>query len=123
MGLVSYNNLVQEYDITLEWNPETDTAFPLKEGKITLFSDFFKFCNFQLPINKFYIDVSCLRDIPTSSRVKEWKKFFYVDAVVIPGEMKWREMGAKYKFKDDGPPADAYVENDLFKRLSQRPSE
>ncbi|KAF5785045.1 hypothetical protein HanXRQr2_Chr10g0423991 [Helianthus annuus] len=37
--------------------------------------------------------------------------------------MHWREMGAKDKFKDDGPPADAYIENTLFKRLSQRPSE
>ncbi|KAJ0520241.1 hypothetical protein HanIR_Chr10g0457211 [Helianthus annuus] len=37
--------------------------------------------------------------------------------------MHWREMGAKDKFKDDGPPADAYIENALFKRLSQRPSE
>ncbi|MFS7968285.1 hypothetical protein Hanom_Chr09g00795661 [Helianthus anomalus] len=32
-------------------------------------------------------------------------------------------MGAKDKFKDDGPPADTYVENALFKRLSQSPSE
>ncbi|MFS8007771.1 hypothetical protein Hanom_Chr14g01264961 [Helianthus anomalus] len=31
-------------------------------------------------------------------------------------------MGPKDKFKDDGPPADAYVENALFKRLSQQPS-
>ncbi|MFS7999307.1 hypothetical protein Hanom_Chr12g01164531 [Helianthus anomalus] len=37
--------------------------------------------------------------------------------------MQWREMWAKDKFKDEGPPADAYVENALFKRLSQRPSE
>ncbi|KAJ0467634.1 hypothetical protein HanIR_Chr14g0687481 [Helianthus annuus] len=70
------------------------------------------------------IGVSCLRDIPASSRDKDWKKkFFYIDAGVIPGGMHWREMGAKDKFKDDGPPADAYIENALFKRLSQRPSE
>ncbi|KAJ0703966.1 hypothetical protein HanPI659440_Chr14g0557411 [Helianthus annuus] len=37
--------------------------------------------------------------------------------------MHWREMGAKDRFKDDGPPADAYIENALFKRLSQHPSE
>ncbi|MFS7986704.1 hypothetical protein Hanom_Chr11g01013421 [Helianthus anomalus] len=37
--------------------------------------------------------------------------------------MYWREMGAKDKFKDDGPPADVFIENALFKRLSQRPSE
>ncbi|KAM0027647.1 hypothetical protein Hdeb2414_s0019g00542631 [Helianthus debilis subsp. tardiflorus] len=37
--------------------------------------------------------------------------------------MHWREMAPKDKFKDDGPPTDAYVENALFKRLSQRPSE
>ncbi|KAF5786225.1 hypothetical protein HanRHA438_Chr10g0450341 [Helianthus annuus] len=68
--------------------------------------------------------VSCLRDIPTSSRDKEWKKkFFYIDASVIPGEMHWREMGPKDKFKDDGPAADAYIVNTLFKRLSQHPSE
>ncbi|MFS7944145.1 hypothetical protein Hanom_Chr06g00508631 [Helianthus anomalus] len=54
------------------------------------------------------IDVTCLRSVPTSSRDKEWKKkFFYIDAGVIPGEMHWREMGAKEKFKDEGPPADA----------------
>ncbi|KAJ0796964.1 hypothetical protein HanPI659440_Chr04g0168431 [Helianthus annuus] len=186
-GPVSFNNLVQEYDSKSEWNPalqsKTDTAFPLKEGKITLFSDFFKFCNFRLPITKFCkfvidkypihisqlhplglvklrhfefaclalghileitvfraffilvwkspffnfdrrdIGVSCLRDTPTSSRDKYWKKkFFYIDAGVIPGEMQWREMGVKDKFKDDGPPTDAYIENALLKRLSQRPS-
>ncbi|MFS7964752.1 hypothetical protein Hanom_Chr08g00754031 [Helianthus anomalus] len=32
-------------------------------------------------------------------------------------------MGAKDKFKDGGPPFDAYVQNALFKRLSQCPSE
>ncbi|MFS7917628.1 hypothetical protein Hanom_Chr03g00191331 [Helianthus anomalus] len=32
-------------------------------------------------------------------------------------------MGAKDKFKDEGSPADAYVQNALFKRLSQCPSE
>ncbi|KAJ0743358.1 hypothetical protein HanPI659440_Chr10g0374891 [Helianthus annuus] len=37
--------------------------------------------------------------------------------------MHWREMGPKDKFKDDGPPADAYVEMVLFKKFSQRPSE
>ncbi|MFS7999261.1 hypothetical protein Hanom_Chr12g01163981 [Helianthus anomalus] len=37
--------------------------------------------------------------------------------------MHGREMGAKDKFKDEGSRADAYVENALFKRLSQRPSE
>ncbi|MFS7904557.1 hypothetical protein Hanom_Chr01g00037501 [Helianthus anomalus] len=56
-GTISFNNLVQEYDIKLEWNPvlpsKRDAAFPLKQGKITLFSDFFKFCNFRLPITKF----------------------------------------------------------------------
>ncbi|MFS7903721.1 hypothetical protein Hanom_Chr01g00027351 [Helianthus anomalus] len=111
-----------------------------------MFSDFFKFCNFRLPITKFCksvldhylihisqlhpsglvklqqfefacialghiteltvfraffvlvwkspfftfdrqdIDVSCLRDIPASSRDKDWKKkFFYIDTSVIPG--------------------------------------
>ncbi|MFS7944151.1 hypothetical protein Hanom_Chr06g00508701 [Helianthus anomalus] len=31
------------------------------------------------------IYVSCLRSVPTSSRDKEWKKkFFYIDAGVIP---------------------------------------
>ncbi|MFS7964753.1 hypothetical protein Hanom_Chr08g00754041 [Helianthus anomalus] len=56
-GLVSFNNLVQEYGIRAEWNPvlpsKTDTTFLLKVGKIILFSDFFKFCNFRLPITKF----------------------------------------------------------------------
>ncbi|KAJ0680649.1 hypothetical protein HanPI659440_Chr16g0626591 [Helianthus annuus] len=37
--------------------------------------------------------------------------------------MHWREMGAKEKFKDEGPPADAYIENALFKKLSKHPSE
>ncbi|MFS7978534.1 hypothetical protein Hanom_Chr10g00916591 [Helianthus anomalus] len=186
-GLVSYNNLVQEYNIRPKWNPmlpsKIDTTFPLKQGKITLFIDFFKFCNFRLPITKFCksvldhypihisqlhllglvklrhfefscialghipeitvfraffvlvwkspfftfdrrdVDVSCLRNIPTSSRDKKWKKkLFYIDANVVPGGMQWREMGAKDKFKDDDPPTDAYVENALFKRLCQRPS-
>ncbi|MFS7921711.1 hypothetical protein Hanom_Chr03g00240121 [Helianthus anomalus] len=186
--MISFNNLVQEYDIKPEWHPvlpsKKYTTFPLRQGKITLFSDFFKFCNSRLPITKFCksvldeyqihisqmhplglvklyhfefacialghipeiivfraffilvwkspfftfdrrdIGVSCLRNIPTSSRDKDWnKKFFYFDASVIAGEMHWREMGAKDKFKDDGPPVDAYIENALFKRFSQRPSE
>ncbi|KAJ0956724.1 hypothetical protein HanPSC8_Chr01g0018881 [Helianthus annuus] len=36
--------------------------------------------------------------------------------------MHWREMGSKEKFKDEGPPADAYIENALFKKLSKHPS-
>ncbi|MFS7902765.1 hypothetical protein Hanom_Chr01g00015111 [Helianthus anomalus] len=187
-GVVSYNNLVQDYGIRAEWNPvlpsKTDMAFPLKEGKITLFSDFFKFCNFRLPITKFCklvldhcrihisqlhplvlvklrqfefacealghipelivfrdffilvwksffftfdrrdTDVSCLRDIPTSSKDKDWKKnFFYIDAAVIPGEMHWRDMGPKDKVKDESPQEDTYIANALYTRLCGRPFE
>ncbi|KAJ0539783.1 hypothetical protein HanHA300_Chr08g0290381 [Helianthus annuus] len=187
-GLASYNNLIHDYGIWAEWNPvlssKTDTAFPLKKGKITLFSDFFKFCNFRLPITNFcklvldhypihisqlhplglinsvnsslpvtpygifpnslflglfFIlvwksplftfdrrdpEVSCLRDIPTSSKDKDWKKkFFYIDSGVIPGEMYWKEMGPKEKVKDDGPPEDAYVANALYTKLCGRPFE
>ncbi|KAF5769916.1 hypothetical protein HanXRQr2_Chr14g0653711 [Helianthus annuus] len=187
-GVTSFNNLVHDYGIRAEWNPvlpsKTDTAFPLKAGKITLFSDFFKFCNFRLPITKFLksvldfyrihisqihplglvklrqfefacialghipelvvfraffvlvwkspfftfdrrdTDVSCLRDIPTSSRDKDWKKkFFYLDASVIPGEMHWREKGPKDKVKDDVPSEDAYVSNVLYIKLCGRPFE
>ncbi|MFS7998085.1 hypothetical protein Hanom_Chr12g01149521 [Helianthus anomalus] len=57
-GLMPYNNLVQDYGIRAEWNPvlpsKTDTAFLLKKGKITLFSDFFMLCNFRLPITNFF---------------------------------------------------------------------
>ncbi|KAF5786019.1 hypothetical protein HanXRQr2_Chr10g0435651 [Helianthus annuus] len=187
-GVVSYNNLVQDYGIRTEWNPvlpsRTDTAFPLKEGKITLFSDFFNFCNFRLPVTKFCklvldhyrihisqlhplglvelrqfefacvalghipelivfraffvlvwkspfftidrrdTDVSCLRDIPTSSKDKDWKKkFFYIDASVIPDEMHRREKGPKDKVRDDGPSKDAYVSNALYTKLCGRPFE
>ncbi|KAJ0939476.1 hypothetical protein HanRHA438_Chr02g0061551 [Helianthus annuus] len=187
-GVTSYNNLVQDYGIRAEWNPilpsKTDTAFPLKSSKITLFSDFFKFCNFRLPVTKFLklvldyyrihisqlhplglvklhqfefacialghipelvvfraffvlvwkspfftfdrrdTDVSCLRDIPTSSRDKDWKKkFLYIDASVIPGEMYWREKGPKDKVKDDGPSEDAFVSNVLYTKLCGRPFE
>ncbi|MFS7947585.1 hypothetical protein Hanom_Chr06g00549991 [Helianthus anomalus] len=155
-GQISFNNLMQDYNIRVKWNPvlpsKTDTTLPLKKGKITLFSDFFKFYNFRLPITKFCklvldrypihisqlhplglvklrqfefacialghipeliifkaffflvrkspfftfdrrdVDVSCLRDIPTSSKDKDWKKnFFYIDASVIPREMQWRD--------------------------------
>ncbi|MFS7900643.1 hypothetical protein Hanom_Chr00s128001g01814261 [Helianthus anomalus] len=137
-GQTSFNNLLQNYNIRAEWNPvlssKTGTTFLLKQVKITMFSDFFKFCNFRLPITKFCklvldhypihisqlhplglvklrqfefacivlghipellvlglfssmygnppfftfdrrdTDVSCLRDIPTSSKDKDWKK-------------------------------------------------
>ncbi|KAF5817862.1 hypothetical protein HanXRQr2_Chr02g0057991 [Helianthus annuus] len=187
-GVTSFNNLVHDYGIRAEWNPvlpsKTDTAFPLKGGKITLFSDFFKFCNFRLPITKFLksvldfyhihisqihplglvklrqfeyacialghipelvvfraffvlvwkspfftfdrrdTDASCLRDIPTSSRDKDWKKkFFYLDATVIPGEMHWREKGPKDKVRDDAPPEDSYTSNALYVKLCGRPFE
>ncbi|MFS8021321.1 hypothetical protein Hanom_Chr16g01426011 [Helianthus anomalus] len=69
-------------------------------------------------------DVSCLRDIPTSSKDKDWKKkFFYIDAGVIPGEMHWREIGPKDKVKDEDPPKDAYVANALYTKLCGHPSE
>ncbi|KAJ0554071.1 hypothetical protein HanRHA438_Chr08g0357821 [Helianthus annuus] len=187
-GVMSFNNLVHDYGIRAEWNPvlpsKTDTAFPLKAGKITLFSDFFKFCNFRLPITKFLklvldfyrihisqvhplglvklrqfeyacvalghipelvvfraffvlvwkspfftfdrrdTDVSCLREIPTSSRDKDWKKkFFYLDASAIPGEMHWQDKGPKDKVKDDAPPADLYASNALYVKLCGRPFE
>ncbi|KAJ0836963.1 hypothetical protein HanRHA438_Chr16g0772891 [Helianthus annuus] len=187
-GVTSYNNLVHDYGIRAEWNlvlpSKTDTAFQLKEGKITLFSDFFKFCNFRLPVTRFFklvldyyrihisqlhplglvklrqfefacvalghipelivfraffvlvwkslfftfdrrdTDASCLRDIPTSSRDKDWKKkFFYIDASVIPGEMHWREKGPKDKVKDDGHSKDAYVSNALYTKLCGCPFE
>ncbi|MFS7954605.1 hypothetical protein Hanom_Chr07g00632501 [Helianthus anomalus] len=164
-GTISFNNLLQEYDNKTEWNPVfpsgKDTAFSLEQGKITMSSDFFKFCNFWLPITKFCksvlneyqiyisqvhhlgflkprhfekspffsfdqldIGVSCIRSVTLSSRDKDWKiKFFYIEADVIPGEMHWREMGSNEKFKDEGPPADAYIENALFKKLSKHPSE
>ncbi|MFS7925879.1 hypothetical protein Hanom_Chr04g00290381 [Helianthus anomalus] len=139
-GPVSYNNLVQEYNIRLEWNPvlpsKTDTTFPLKKGKITLYRlvklHHFEFTCIALGhipeitvFRAFFIlvwkspfftfdrrdvDVSFLRDIPISSRDKEWKKkFFYIEANVIPGGMQWREMGAKDKFKDDVIPEGALV--------------
>ncbi|MFS7888918.1 hypothetical protein Hanom_Chr00s000002g01600651 [Helianthus anomalus] len=170
-GMISFNNLLQEYDI-------------IPEGKSPCSVIFFKFCNFRLPITKFCkfvldeyqihipevhplglakrrhfefaclglghipeilvfrvffvlvwkslfftfdrrdIGVSCLRSVPSSSRDKDWrKKFFYIDAGVIPREMHWREMAPKERFKDDDPPADAYIKNALFKTLSQHPSE
>ncbi|MFS7916990.1 hypothetical protein Hanom_Chr03g00183801 [Helianthus anomalus] len=37
--------------------------------------------------------------------------------------MEWREMGPKDMVKEDGPLKDAYVENALFKRLCECPSE
>ncbi|MFS8017727.1 hypothetical protein Hanom_Chr15g01383821 [Helianthus anomalus] len=167
-GLVSFNNLIQDYDIRAEWNPvlpsKPNTAFPLKKGKITLFSDFLKFCNFRLPITKFcklvldnypihisqlhplglvklqQFEFACIAMgsipkltvlglfsfsyIPTHSWDKDWKKkFFFIDAGVIPGEMQWRDMGPNDNVKEDGPPKDAYVENALFKRLCEYPFE
>ncbi|KAJ0701401.1 hypothetical protein HanOQP8_Chr10g0378951 [Helianthus annuus] len=187
-GLASYYNLIHDYGIRAEWNlvlpSKIDTAFPLKKGKITLFSDFFKFYNFRLPITNFCklvldhypirisqlhplgliklrqfefactalghlpelvifraffvlvwkypfftfdrrdLEVSCLRNIPTSSKDKDWKKkFFYIDSGVIPGEMYRKEMGPKEKVKDEGPPEDAYVANALYTKLCGRPFE
>ncbi|KAF5782371.1 hypothetical protein HanRHA438_Chr11g0507711 [Helianthus annuus] len=186
-GQASFNNLLRDYNIRAEWNSvlpsKTDTVFPLRQGKITLFSDFFRFCNFRLPITKFCklvldkypinisqlhplglvklrqfefactalghlpellvfraffvlvwkspfftfdrrdTDVSCLRDIPTSSKDKDWKKrFFYIDDAVIPGEMQWREIGPKDKVQDEAHPKDAYVAKALYRRLCERPS-
>ncbi|KAF5804463.1 hypothetical protein HanRHA438_Chr05g0206751 [Helianthus annuus] len=163
---------------------EREIAFPLKDDKITLFAEFFRFCNFLLPITIFcksmldeyavYIsqmhplglaklrhfeyaclslgflpeplvfralyslvwktpfftfdrrstDETCLRLVPASCRGKDWKKkFFYVDANVIPGEMHWRAMSAKEKVKDVAPPKAEYQENALFKALTTHPSE
>ncbi|MFS7959034.1 hypothetical protein Hanom_Chr08g00685911 [Helianthus anomalus] len=48
----SFDMLLQMYCIRSEWHPvmpsERDTAFPLKNGKITMFAEFFKFYNFRL---------------------------------------------------------------------------
>ncbi|MFS7999734.1 hypothetical protein Hanom_Chr12g01169951 [Helianthus anomalus] len=57
----SSDNPIKEYEIKPEWHPvlpsERDVAFPLKDGKITLFAGLFNFCNFRLPITTFYKDV------------------------------------------------------------------
>ncbi|MFS8008153.1 hypothetical protein Hanom_Chr14g01269351 [Helianthus anomalus] len=109
MGVVSYNNLVQDYDIRAEWNlvlpSKTDMAFPLKEGHIPeliVFRAFFILV-WKSPFFTFDrrdTDVSCLRDIPTSSKDKDWKKkFVYIDADVIPGEMHWGIWGRKTRLK------------------------
>ncbi|MFS7987385.1 hypothetical protein Hanom_Chr11g01022061 [Helianthus anomalus] len=54
----SFDALLQTYHISSEWHPvmhsEKETAFSLKDGKITFFAKFFKFCNFQLLITFFY---------------------------------------------------------------------
>ncbi|MFS7942523.1 hypothetical protein Hanom_Chr06g00489351 [Helianthus anomalus] len=46
----SFESLLKNYGIMHEWHPvmpsEKDAAFPLRDGQITLFADFFKFCNF-----------------------------------------------------------------------------
>ncbi|MFS7979473.1 hypothetical protein Hanom_Chr10g00927701 [Helianthus anomalus] len=163
-GSISFNNLMQEYDIRPEWNPvlpsKQDTTFSLKKGKITLFSDFFKFCNFRLPITKFcksvleeyqihisqmhplglvklrHIEFACiaLGHIPEIwvfrvFFVLVWKSPLFtfdrrdIGVSCLRTSLLWREMGPKEKFKDEGPPSAAYIENALFKKLNQRPSE
>ncbi|MFS8034113.1 hypothetical protein Hanom_Chr17g01577401 [Helianthus anomalus] len=149
-GTILFNNLLQVYDIKSEWNPvlssKKDTTFPLKSRKINLFSIFFKFRNFRLPITKFcksvldeyqinisqihplglvklrHFEFACiaLGHIPEivvfrAFLILVWKCPFLrsIDETLV----------SKEKFKDDGPPADAYFENALFKRLSQRLSE
>ncbi|MFS7990384.1 hypothetical protein Hanom_Chr11g01058261 [Helianthus anomalus] len=48
---------MKNYGIRPEWHPvmpsEKDVVFLLRNGQITLFADFFKFCNFRLPITQF----------------------------------------------------------------------
>ncbi|MFS7948939.1 hypothetical protein Hanom_Chr06g00565721 [Helianthus anomalus] len=153
-GLVSFNNLIQDYGIRAEWNPvlpsKTGTVFPLKESKITLFSDFFQVLQLSIADHQvlyvghileltvfraffvlmwkspfFYLRQKGHRCVLfASSKDKDWKKkFFYIDVGVIPGEMQWREMGPKDKVKDDGPLKDAYVANALYKRLCECPFE
>ncbi|MFS7939484.1 hypothetical protein Hanom_Chr05g00452321 [Helianthus anomalus] len=93
---------------------KTDTAFPLKKGKITLFSDFFKFCNFRLPITKFFKLVLYHYPIHISERHPLGLVNF--DSLSLL-------MGPKDNVKDDGPPKYAYVVNALYTRLCGRPFE
>ncbi|MFS7918115.1 hypothetical protein Hanom_Chr03g00197071 [Helianthus anomalus] len=101
-GSISFNNLVQE----VSQSPSLRICLhsPRSYPRNYVFRVFFvlvwksSFLNFD----RRDIGVSCLRDIPASSRDKEWKKkFFYIDASVIPRETHWREMGPKDKFKDE----------------------
>ncbi|MFS7892525.1 hypothetical protein Hanom_Chr00s000650g01653421 [Helianthus anomalus] len=159
---------MKNYDIRPEWHPimpsKKNAAFPLRNGQIMLFADFFNFFYFRLPITKFCkemldeyamhishihllglaklrhfeyaslslgvlpeklifrafytrvwkapfftfdrrsTDESCLRLVPSSSRDKDWrKKFFFIDADVIPGGMHWRTTASKENVKDVDP--------------------
>ncbi|MFS7986281.1 hypothetical protein Hanom_Chr11g01008481 [Helianthus anomalus] len=68
-------------------------------------------------------DVSCIQLVPSSSRDKYWKKkFFYIDVVVVPGNMVWRKMALKEKVKGTTPTFTEYQNNALFKALSAHPS-
>ncbi|MFS7929955.1 hypothetical protein Hanom_Chr04g00338471 [Helianthus anomalus] len=101
-----------------------------------MFIDFFKFCNFRLPMNKFCKSILDEYQIHISQvhplGLAKLRHFEFVCIALghIPEIMVFRlfscwfrEIGDKEKFKDEGPPADAYFENALFKRLNQRPSE
>ncbi|MFS8021904.1 hypothetical protein Hanom_Chr16g01432971 [Helianthus anomalus] len=137
------------------WNPvlpsKTDTTFPLKKGKITLFSDFFKFCNFRLAITKFCklvldhypIHISQLHPFGLV-KLRQFE-FAYIALGHIPRlivfraffVLVWkspffylqqeghrcREMGPKDKVTDDGPLKDAYMANALYTRLCGCPFE
>ncbi|MFS7986758.1 hypothetical protein Hanom_Chr11g01014061 [Helianthus anomalus] len=138
-GPVSYNNLVQEYNIRPEWNPvlpsKEDMAFLLKEGKITLFSDFFKFCNFRLPITKFcksvldYYPIHISQLHPSGLVKLRHFEFACIALGHIPEITVFRAFsfsGGKWEPRTSSRtmvPLLMLVENALFKRLCQCPSE
>ncbi|MFS7944995.1 hypothetical protein Hanom_Chr06g00518731 [Helianthus anomalus] len=99
---------------------ERDTAFPLRDGQITLFVEFFKFCNFRLPITKFCKSMLDEYAVHISQMHPLGLAKLYAD--VIPREMHRRVMVAKEKVKNVVPPKAEYQENALFKTLIARPS-
>ncbi|GJU23706.1 hypothetical protein Tco_1157048 [Tanacetum coccineum] len=108
-----------EYDISEGLHPELpgrgDRIVDFSEGKVGVYTKFFEFANFRIPISQFLFDILGhyqihLSQLSVIGAAKNWNnRFFWVDEKVFPTVVDWRISAPK-----DGMPAgDTYSVEDV----------
>ncbi|MFS7938637.1 hypothetical protein Hanom_Chr05g00442101 [Helianthus anomalus] len=122
------NWLVEKYHVPSSLNPvlllENDTPiYPLKSGKISVYTRVFYYYNYRLPFTRFLIDALMFHQTHLSQMNPFWKKnatcfscittsmkdskdrFFLLDDRCVPAEMTWRLRSSNFP----GPLPEGFV--------------
>nr|GEV44719.1 hypothetical protein [Tanacetum cinerariifolium] len=92
-----------EYGISEAMHPELpgpeDRIVDFSEGKIGVYTKFFEFANFRLPLSQFLFDILCYYQIHLSQLsvigAAKNNRFFWVDERVFPTVVDWRTSAPK----------------------------